>query len=515
MTTHAEPRAQGFGEFFLSCDQGFSEHPFDALTVLVLAYVALPMLCFLFGWIVWPLALISSLAFLWAVRRFCLDFGISVVGLRLRLVHLVVLSIAILWCLFGGAGHYSYANPDWTVRDAVYGDLILSDWPPAYNISPDGSLVLRSAIGYFLLPALLSSRLGMASADILLFGWTVIGVGLFLALLPIHTGNWRKRATAFLVIVLFSGMDIVGILVTTGMLPIFPLRLEWWTAFSYSSMSGQLFWAPNHTLPLWLGSALLYRHWARPGFVRLALLFGPCTLIWSPFVVIALLPFLLFAVLRQYREGWQWPPAREWLVSLVLGLIATAFLTLDAKGISTAAGTEHMASRFDFWPAYLVFVVTEFATLALLVLVRARHSRGLLCLSTAILFVLPAFHFGPSNDQLLRCSVPPLVFILIGVLVLLRDHPGGPGPGSRPPWLILIVLLLGAATPFCEAARAVLWPSSAPDYTKTLADTQDAGLPAHYVGHLQHDQNLAKLIRKPALVPTGSQRRAVMDGALR
>jgi hypothetical protein len=238
---------------FFSYDTLHSNRSLDFLTAIAVSYVALPNLIFLFGWLEFPIATILGICTLIAIHQL---FSRSIFSWSSSAKAVLIIAIATAWCSFGGAGHFSYANVDWHVRDAVYGDLIYSHWPPAYTLEASPGLVLRSAFGYFLPPSLVSSYLGVTTADICLFIWTVIGAAIFLSLLPIDYSRPIRALALATIVIMFSGMDILGILLTTGEWPLFPLRLEWWTAFSYSSLSGQLFWAPNHCLPIWIGTAL-------------------------------------------------------------------------------------------------------------------------------------------------------------------------------------------------------------------------------------------------------------------
>ena len=74
-----------------------------------------------------------------------------------------------------------------------------------------------------------------------------------------------RRAAVAAVVVLFSGLDIIGSLLDDG--PRFrtdwniTTHLEWWAGkYQYSSMTTQLFWVPNHALGGWLIIGLLFRN---------------------------------------------------------------------------------------------------------------------------------------------------------------------------------------------------------------------------------------------------------------
>lgn len=469
---------------FVSYDPLHSNRSLDILSAIAVTFVALPNLLFLFGWLEFPIAAILAVSTLLALKQL---FQGSTLSWRFKPSIILVVAIAAMWCLFGGAGHFGYANVDWQIRDAVYGDLIHSHWPPAYQIEGSPSLILRSAFGYFLLPALITSHFGIAIADICLYLWTVIGTAIFLSLLPIDFSRPGRAILLTTVVIMFSGMDILGVLITTGEWPIFPLRLEWWTAFSYTSLGGQLFWAPNHCLPIWIGSALFYRHWGHPSFLRLAIVFAPLTLIWTPFAVIALLPFFILYLVSRFIHGKpELPSLTQFLWAFVLGGIITAFLTFDISGIPSKSGATHAstAGTGSFWEAYIPFVLTEFGALAMLLSTRLKHSYGVICIAAAVLLALPFVFFGPSNDLMLRGSAPALVLLAILTFITMDDALDKKTTSAFP-WLILLVLVIGAATPFNEMWRAITWKHWAPNYQISLTDIDKAQTPPHYMGNPQ------------------------------
>lgn len=479
-------------QFLLTEPVADATRPLDQLTALTVGYLALPNLVFIFCWFKLPVALLLALLVLIAL------YQSGVFNTRQRPAHsraalLFLLVAAFVWSAFGGAGHFGNANPDWLVRDAVYADLFKNTWPIAYGMDGHSPMILRSAIGYFLPPALLTQWLGMRWADILLFAWTAIGVGLFLFLLPLPARLGKFLLVCALIVIMFSGMDFLGVCVAAGELPIFPLRMEWWTYFSYSSLGGQLFWAPNHTLPLWLGTALYIRHSKLPEFGRLATSYVPLTLIWTPFAAVALAPFLALYTFRWWHTRSPWPYKLQWVYALVICGLFSIFLTLNISGIDTMTGVTHARGVESFLRAYLLFITIEFLTLALLLWERIRQVSAAFVLAVVILLALPFTFFGPSNDLLLRASVPPLLILLCHALALFDK---APAHGRRFPWTIAIVLLIGAATPFNEMWRAVFWLNRAPNYGVTLVDVNNGHYPPHYIGRLDLPW-LAGLLKQP------------------
>ena len=154
----------------------------DALTVVALAYLAIPNLIFLFGWFRVPVAfaLLAAMLLLLSQVRIARLTAWNAGYSRAALILLGATSLA--WSAFGGGSHFMYANHDWVIRDAVLGDLVHSEWPVIYKSLDGTALVLRSAIGYFLPPALFGKLFGTAHIDVAIYLWTVTGLFLFLAL---------------------------------------------------------------------------------------------------------------------------------------------------------------------------------------------------------------------------------------------------------------------------------------------------------------------------------------------
>lgn len=479
----------------------------DRLTLLALLYVALPNVLFLWGWLK-PLFAMAALVLLAAsVWQFFLRCDYQVRQPYPWPVLFTVSALALGWSALGGAGHFAHANPDWAVRDTVLGDLVFGQWPPAYSLVDGQYHVLRSAFGYFLPAAALAKLGGIGTVDGLLFVWTVLGVGLFLLLLPLPQRFGWPLLRYLLLVVAFSGMDFLGILLVTGDLPMFPLRLEWWVPFSYTSITGQLYWAPNHALALWLVTALFYRHWGHRSFPQLVTLLLPLLVIWTPFAPAGILPFVGVAVVRWFATGktltqWRLTPLQI-LCALLISYLSLRWMTQDITAIPGAPTAEVAPNKERFVLKYLVFILMEFAVLGLLLARQIQHSRGLFWLAMGLLALLPLYQYGPSNDTMLRLSSPCLILLLITTASVL-EQPDDKGFSPAKGWIVA-VLLVGACTPFNESWRAATFRIQPGNYGKTLVEEHKGFEPPHYIGKLSRS-DLLFLVREPALVPPSQLR---------
>lgn len=474
----------------------------DTLTLVALSYLAIPNLIFIFGWFRLPVALVL-LAAMW----FFLLRASTLRPARLRWEYSTAATVliavtAMIWAAFGGGSHFVHASHDWIIRDAVLGDLVRSNWPVTYKVQDGSVLTLRSAIGYFLPPALFGKAFGTAYLDIAVYLWTAAGILIFLLMLPLPRQVGWRMALTLTVAVFFSGMDFLGILIATQSTPIFPLRLEWWVPLSYPSLTGQLLWAPNHCLPIWIGTLLMFRHRHCDDVPRIAIALLPITLIWTPFAAIGLAPFALLGAWSSLRRaGWQafpWIPA---IAGIVFAIPVALFLLADIGNIASSATTAvgqtapaaSVAQQSVSIESYLIFISCEFLLLALAISPHVRQARDFFALSVLVLLLLPVLNFGPSNDLLLRLSTPPLIVLLaICLQTLIRS-----GSKSYPAtlWIAWLFLTIGGHTAFNELWRSATFQRRPADYRLTLAERQGGQPGTHYAGRM--DTSPAGKLLKP------------------
>ena len=461
----------------------------DGLTAWALAYLALPNLIFLFGWFRLPVALLLCAAMIYFLAGVFWSKQVVWRSGHTRSALLMIFATSCAWSAFGGGSHFMYANTDWEIRDAVLGDLVNLEWPVRYASADGVPLILRSAIGFFLPPALFGKLFGLAHIDLAMYVWTVAGALIFLLLLPLPGRAGWRLALALLLVVFFSGMDFVGVVIATQSLPIFPLRLEWWVPLSYPSLTGQLLWAPNHCLPIWIATLLCFRHRSSRAILPVAAAALPLTLIWTPFAAIGLIPFAALWVVNCIRNsGWHSVPWRALIAAAAFFLPIGLFLLIDIghieSGGAAAAGATVVNAAWQHvsLSAYVLFVGCEFLFLALVLAPHVRTARAEFWIAAGVLLALPLIRFGPSNDFGLRLSAPALIILLIICLQTLQARERRSAVSSL--WVAGLFLAVGAHTAVNELWRAATFRRSPPDYQHTLAERQGGHPAAHYVGRL-------------------------------
>jgi putative flippase GtrA len=470
----------------------------DRLTCLALAYLLLPAGMYFLGWfrLYAGIPLLVLLGFAtWRALR---------VAARMRTawpplwLGALAVTAAVAWSVFGGAGHFFYANAhDWHIRDAVLRDLVAVAWPPAYDVGEEDLLLLRAPVAYFLPAAGLAKLIGAGIADRLLWLWTALGVTIFFLLLPLSRTRPSRVALALLVVVAFSGMDIAGFMFPDYHEGNFPLKgafIDWWIKppplVSYWANTTNLFWNPNHTLPAWISIALFFRHWQHSGFTSIAALLAAVLPLWSPFALIGMLPFLaLLAV--QHRGRQTTDPVDLPVLGACFLILAAITITLVvppsgiAYGVTLISPPEHggwiyrhdISHFLTFAENYLLFVIFEFGLMALLL--SGLVDRRLFATAVITLVLLPFVSIGPGNDLAMRGSIPALGILCIAAIIGLSDS-----KAEMPSWrrlALVIVLAIGAVTPYFEFDRAVSRRPWQPNAEFTLLDATNGQVAPHYM----------------------------------
>ncbi len=489
----------------------------DLLDRVVVAYLVLPLWIFLLGWLELWAALPLLLVMMYALGPLVAAGRGS--GSRPRLSGwqvAIAIAAGCMWTVCGGIGHWMFANADWHIRDAVLHDLVTGEWPVGYGAEGGGTSLLRAPIGYYLPAALLGKAAGLAAAQFGLAVWTAAGATLFLlqvlSLMPRKVG---AALASVVVIVAFSGLDAVGTLMRVpGASAHWDVtnHLEWWAQrYQYSSATTQLFWVPNHALGGWLVIGLLCRQRAAQ-VGALLLMTVVAVALWSPLAALGLVPFVLLRVweVSTRRRTSRFLHPRVWAPALAVGLVIASYLTLDAgqipKGWTIGSqGFGPAAIAEDLW-RQAEFFFLEAGLLGLAILSIRRSAAVILALG--VLAVLPVVSFGPSNDFVMRVSIPSLTVLAIGACLALFAQPSaGVAASGRPTLgikkaLLAGLLLIGAITPFQEFARAAVLDRWSANLDATLIDATCGVYLPHYVARL-HGQPVGALLRPPHALPVG------------
>ncbi len=452
---------------------------------LAVVYLMLPVGIWLAGWFEWwlgiPAVVLLGIS-LW--KALSGPWRVS-----FRPLGMVLVLAAAGWVLATAAGGvFDVHNPEWYKHRAIFFDLSRVPWPVYLpHWTPDlsayvptepgqpGSL-LRYYLGYYLVPGMLGRWFGLQALNVAVPLWTWGGASLILLMFTRGFAGWKALAAA-LVFILFSGMDIVTVLLFEGW-EWLTLRVDlagWpqlWLGRTllernlhedikimfHSHMYG-LMWVPQHFIPGALSVLLLLQLRQHERFLAVSGIVTGAALFWSPFVAVGLLPFIAVWVFgKGIRPFLRW---QNLFVALPLAVLLAAYLS---------SGAEEIPSSW-LWDIYSwrtigrllpVLYLTEFLLLAvLLALLRPHLSREPFFLaSLATLLLLPLYYLGLHNDLVLRGLIPALILLCVfcAHAILGNGEPSGESKrGSRHfvlSGLIVGALVIGAVSPVFDLTRA-------------------------------------------------------------
>lgn len=424
---------------------------------LGVGYLALPVGVWAMGW----LRIGYAAA---AVALLCVGFALvtrsgvhvsaedETVCLSWRQIAAIV-AVIVLWCLLGGHGGLLFQTSDWSVRNAVYRDLITHDWPVVYETGN----ALCYYFGFWLVPVLITKGVGLLIADaaevwtignILLTCWVVWGVFLVVLLILIWLRRWDWRAIAMVLVTLifFSGLDIVGLLLfrspdDVNLLLCGDIHIEWWAgsaseAFQFSSFTTQLYWVFNQAVPAWIATTLVLV----TDDVRNDILIGILAAFLCPLPTMGLvligLAKLIGAVRRKgIREACDGLASPQNLISVPLLVPIGFFLGASQRATASEPGTP----LFRFWigggapndlSRLVAFAILEYG-LYLLFTFRTDGRSEYWWAVTLGLPIANVVRLGASGDLEMRASIPALLVLALMVCrILVRGGSSCAGRGQ-------------------------------------------------------------------------------------
>ncbi len=475
---------------------------------VTIAYILLPLPIFFWGWFrPWMALLLIALSAFGITPLFEPHQQNSTPGRGITSLQLgIAVLVGCAWTYFGGTGHFVFANADWHTRDAVLHDLVSAQWPVSYGKAGGQYLLLRAPLGYYMPAALLGKIFGLSVAHLCMAAWTAIGASLFmLQVLSLAPSRATVAALVAIVIVLFSGMDVVGELLDSW--PHYlrysriATHIEWWAGtYQYSSMTTQLFWVPNHCLAAWLTTGLLFREPRGMALARALPTILVATVLWSPLSALGLIPFVLYVAIARTADGHirKLLDPRVWLPALVVGLVLSAYMTIDLRHLPFGSPLANGNAVMQLLKQAQFFLLEAgFVGFAILALKRSRQ----VMLALVVLAILPIVQFGPGNDLVMRASIPSIAILAITAAMALIEQTQTRAV-LRKKAVLAVILAVGAVTPIHEFARAILLPAWPINLHATVVGTDCGQYPPNYVGRLG-GQPIARLMKTPSVIAPG------------
>lgn len=461
-------------------------------------YLILPYLIFIGGWIRQPFSsvfiLLILLGIFSAIKSILAAYTVDDdVDETFSPGSLVLVLLAIVpFALIAGAGGWGPQDSDWLKHNAILRDLITESWPVIYNIN-DKPVMLTYYTAYQLPAAVIGKLFGWQAANHALFLYTLIG--LFLSALWVWVLTGAKKWWVIVVFLVFSGMDIIGLVLFkmhygTSMTDAINVliekissfsHIEWWAGWGFaqfSSMASLIVWVPNQGISGWLLISLILSDGRLKNLHYTGILYLGLSSLWSPFVSLGLLPFIVAIMLYQWRDRhYSIHFLRQTLSlanisGLVLGLLIVFYLAGRFQEFELPMDVSSVYKEGITWTflrlpnmfvlKYLLFIFLEFAAIHGLLysylFLQTRkpfdNLRRLLMLSTVILLLLPFLNWGWNNEPAMRTSIPALFITVLVSLYVLSDNL----PDWRAVWIrrvLTCVLLVGSFTVVMEYGRHV------------------------------------------------------------
>ena len=404
---------------------------YSKLRMIALVYISLPLFCFFLGWLKWYWAGLSCLALL-----ICLltagkkavhktdDLSEKKFGFSVRMLVLIVL-ISAVFSFLCGIGRFWAQSNDYPVRNAIFRDLILYDWPIYYD-KYSGALSYYIAIWLpTALPGKIVYLLGGDSQAAFLVGnlslyvYFVTGLTIMFLLIARFLNDNNLKHICILVIgfIFFSGMDAIA--------PQFEdrfLHLEWWSGlFQYSSMTTCVCWVFNQVLIPWICMALLLNEKTVSNYI----LIGMCCLLSGPFPFFG---YFIYCLANGVKRLTDLTKAKMGIVFLkevfsISNICSTLFVFpfIGSYLMSNSAYDKFDSSgpifEAPYWVPfqfvlYFLFLMIEFGFFSILIF--GDNKRNYLFYITVIqLVAYPLFHLGDNSDFTMRASIPGLFMMYV------------------------------------------------------------------------------------------------------
>jgi hypothetical protein len=360
---------------------------------------------------------------------------------------------------------------------------------------------MRTTIAYFLPTAALGKIFGLKATQPLLFIWTVLGTALFFFQTYTFLIKGKRLMVPLLVIVMFSGMDVIGSLLRGGEQFVSTWRidthLEWWAFpdYQYSAMTTQFVWVPNHAIAGWLFVGILLRG-KRITYGLMPILLVALVL-WSPLTAVGATPFVMWKYSTQLGF-WRSLLKTYWLAwvgAFLVALPVVGYITLDSGGVPkgiiplTPLSLAHL----------LEFYLLEVGVVGILAFsLRPCTPVGI---ALIVLFILPFMRLGVANDFVMRASIPSLAVLAIAVGILLTNTVVSAREKlSR--YAIIFLLVIGAVTPIAEISRSLIQPRWEPRSAVNLVGAMCGGYWHHYIAKLDYS-TMRYLLRAPHVLSSG------------
>ncbi len=404
---------------------------------ITLAYILVPGIIFAMGWMRWYWAVPIMLVWIWLARgAFFSERSFRASDTR-RIrpgehIFLVVLAAYVTYAA-GVGGFVGQCQNYVGWENLKLYDLIVHSWPVVYAKK---EAFYCYYFGYYLPIAAITRLAGnIHLAEYFSFLWAWTGVTLcmywifvlmqvkraWMVVIFVLTGTLAAAFTFFNTLeprFLRFGEDIAYPYVFistwwTGNRPLLDTGVPYHCSLHYASTMTTMAWAPYHYISgILLPAMIWYRIGLRRTFSGVPLTLA-AAIIWSPFVVIGLLPVVLYGVVKYLKNVFNTD-------TFLAAASALPFLLY----FSAHSTSEEMVSGFiwncgsRWWLNYLAFVSVEVGIFALLIIAQKKYhlsltDRTLVVIHVVALLLIPLFYLGFYNDFSVKVGIVPLFFLVL------------------------------------------------------------------------------------------------------
>ena len=339
---------------------------------------------------------------------------------------------------------------------------------------------------------IISENVAWGVGNIALLIWNAIGVTLsILWLVKILKIKQKKKIIfALLIFLFFSGLDIVGILVSQNTYYFSLYHIEWWGMFyQFSSMTTQLFWVFNQCIVPWIITLMFLEEKRVNNYLVLILLclpYAPLPFVGLMFVfacrgICLLIKSIKDKEIKQFVKDVFSVQNMLVLIS-ILPIYYFYYMGNEAASSGTSGGGFYFVKIFltrFYLLKLIVFWYWEVGIYSMFLW--KKHKKNPLFYTVFIsLLIIPCFRLGYGIDFSMRASIPGIVIISVWIIQVWLREIGK--KRKTPKWFLLtIVLVISLATPAVEYFRAFREVAITGkincvyDKTKTFSDMKEVG----------------------------------------
>lgn len=453
------------------------------------AYVLLPFLIFSLGWMRLYFSIpvvVILLGCFWKACKESPALWMPELHFENVMKILFILGVIALWVYYSGIGKFVFQNADHPWRNGIFNLLVESEWPVVSADTLPGTTsksALIYYIGFWMPSAVIGKLFGLNAGYCAQALWAFLGIALVYYL--ICARNKKLEVWPLAIFILFSGLDIIGEqLLGANVFTIDTCRhLEWWNpAYQYTSMTAQLFWVFNQSIPAWLCTMLIFMQ--RNG--RNMVLILACSMLSSTFPFVGLLALVTFLVLsRAYEQTWhgkrnahesretehgKFPPHESTLIMTfikttitdvftvqnvlgggIVGIFSFLYLSTNLSGGDIMNQPPLFGGKYTLM-LYVTFLLVEIAVYVVL-LYKYNRKNALFYFSVFMLIVIPPVHVGSSYDFCMRASIPFLFVLMLLTMDAVRKS--YETKDKRLYYALVLALAIGSVTPVHEFTRTV------------------------------------------------------------